>query len=85
MTSRDQLFALVTGILRSEFDIDEEQLRPDVRIRDDLDLDSIDGIDLMARLEEETGLKVSEDEYRSIRTIDDIVRVVHARLASPAA
>jgi acyl carrier protein len=79
--SQDEVRALVTGILISEFDIEEASLRPDARVRDDLDLDSLDAVDLLARLEEETGLKVNDDALAEAETLDDVIRAVHAGLA----
>lgn len=79
--TKDEVFALVTGILRSEFDVEETLLRPEALVRDQLDLDSLDAVDLVARLEEETGLKVTGDALANAKTLDDVVRIVLAGLA----
>ena len=71
--SRDEIFQAINAILTVEFGLNESQIVPTAHIVDDLDLDSIDAIDLSARLEEETGLKLEEEEFKSIRTVQDIV------------
>ena len=60
--TREQIFARVAELLAEAFDLSPEQVRLDSHLIDDLDLDSIDAIDLVVGLEEETGLDVSESE-----------------------
>ena len=79
--SREQIFARVAELLAEAFDLSPEQVRLDSHLIDDLDLDSIDAIDLVVGLEEETGLDVSESELRAIRVVGDIVELVHGKLA----
>jgi acyl carrier protein len=74
----EEVFGLVKGILASEFGVDASKLVPDAAIQEDLDLDSIDAVDLVARLEEETGLKVGDEELANVRTLADVVRVVQS-------
>jgi acyl carrier protein len=79
--TREQIFARVAELLSEAFDLSPEQVRLDSHLIDDLDLDSIDAIDLVVGLEEETGLDVSESELRTIRVVGDIVDLVHGKLA----
>lgn len=79
--TREQIFARVAELLAEAFDLSPEQVRLDSHLIDDLDLDSIDAIDLVVGLEEETGLDVSESELRAIRVVGDIVELVHGKLA----
>jgi acyl carrier protein len=66
------------------FDIDAEQIVPQARLIEDLDLDSIDAIDMVVRIQEMTGRRVAEDELRSLRTIGDIVALIQVYVSSPA-
>lgn len=79
--TREQIFSRVAELLAQSFDLSPEQVRLDSHLIDDLDLDSIDAIDLVVGLEEETGLDVSESELRAIRVVGDIVDLVHGKLA----
>ncbi len=76
--SRDEIFQAINAILTVEFGLNESQIVPTAHIVDDLDLDSIDAIDLSARLEEKTGLELEEEAFKSIRTVQDIVDCLHA-------
>lgn len=83
MKSKEQIFELLSEILVSEFDLAADQLGPASELAEDLDLDSIDAIDIAVRLEESTGVRVDEDDLKAIRTLEDVVEIVHKALASP--
>ena len=80
MQSKDQILRWVMDTLKSEFQLCDEDLHPGAHLIDDLDLDSIDAVDLAVRVEEKTGLSLSEADLKSIRTIQDIVDLIDERL-----
>ena len=80
--SRDEILLVLKAVLSEHFGLRREQIVPEAHLADDLDLDSIDWIDLAVRLEMETGQKLDEGEMTSLRTIQDVVDVVHRRLAA---
>ena len=77
MRSRDEIVERVRAALVELFEIDAGRVTPDARLYDDLEIDSIDAVDLMDRLRRETGLKISPEDFRAVRTIDDLVNAVH--------
>ena len=77
--TEQQIFARVREILVESFELDSEDIHPKAHLMDDLDLDSIDAIDLAVGLEEETGLDVSEEELLQIQVVQDIVNLIHRR------
>jgi acyl carrier protein len=66
--------------MKTEFHFRDEDLRLTTLLVDDLDLDSIDAVDLAVRVEEKTGLSLTEADLKSIRTIQDIVDLIDERL-----
>jgi len=66
------------NVLVEDFEIDAHAVVPEARIYEDLDIDSIDAIDLIVRLKEITGKKIPPDRFREVRTIGDIVNVLNA-------
>ena len=80
MQSKEEIFTWVVEILEREFDFDPEGLLLTSRLVDDLDMDSIDAIDMTVRIEEKTHLSLSEDDLKSIETIQDAVDLIHDRL-----
>lgn len=77
---RDEILDRVRAILAESFELEPEAIQLDSHLIDDLDLDSIDAIDLAVELEQETGLRVEEQELRRIRFVRDIVDLVCNRL-----
>ena len=67
------------------FELEEDELTLDANLYEDLDIDSIDAVDLIVRLKEETDLKMSPEQYKEIRTLGDIVRTLCAMLDERAA
>ena len=76
MQKYDEIYQAIREILINDFECDPEQISPDVQLFQDLDLDSIDAIDLIVRLQKMTGLKVKAEDFKQIRTLDDVVRVI---------
>ncbi|MBI5245229.1 MAG: acyl carrier protein [Elusimicrobia bacterium] len=79
MGTKEQITQKITDVFVKEFGIDREAVKPDAKLFEDLDLDSIDAIDLAVKLETETGIKLVESELRSIRTVQDVVEVIFKR------
>ena len=74
--SREELFGAIKQTLADMFELEPDSITPTAGVFEDLDLDSIDAIDLVAKLQEMTGRRVSEEEMRGVRTVDDIVGIV---------
>lgn len=81
MLSRDEIERKLRSYLESMFEIPTEQITLQARLYEDLDLDSIDAVDLMVKLQELTGRKLKVDEFKSVRSVGDVVDRVHAVLA----
>lgn len=81
--TREEILARVTAILVESFALEPERVTPTAHLVDDLDLDSIDAIDMVVRLQEETGLEVEEDELKQIRLVRDVVDLVDRKLVAP--
>lgn len=73
MMSDDELRQKVVEVLAEEFELDPADMGPDATLYDDLDLDSLDAVDMVVVLEKTFGFKLSDEErLRSIRTMDDL-------------
>ncbi|MHC4393142.1 MAG: acyl carrier protein [Planctomycetota bacterium] len=82
--SRDEITARVRDALVETFELPPEEVTLEARLYEDLDLDSIDAIDLVVKLEVSTGLKLEEDDVKQIRTVADIVDTVDRKLNATA-
>jgi len=72
----EQILAMVKSILVAEFEIEEDDITADANIYEDLDIDSIDVVDLVVRLKSETGKTINPDNFKQVRTIDDLVNAI---------
>ena len=66
----------IKDILETDFDVNAASLKPETNLFTDLDLDSIDAVDLVVRLQQETGKKVEPAEFKKLRTFGDVVAAV---------
>lgn len=80
MMTKEEVFKQIQQLLVQTFELEETQVSPEAHIYNDLDLDSFDAIDLAVNMGSETGIKLQEDDLRSIRTVSDIVEIVHQQV-----
>ncbi|HWA36715.1 MAG TPA: acyl carrier protein [Burkholderiales bacterium] len=76
-----EIFEHLKAVLTSTFEIDPARVTTDANLFADLDLDSIDAVDLAIKLQEFTGKRVKPQEFKSIRTVGDVVTTVRQLLA----
>ena len=80
MLSRDEVYTRLARYLTDMFEVPEDKIRPDARLYEDFDLDSIDALDLVVKLQELTGRRISPQEFKTVRTVGDVVDRVSALL-----
>ena len=74
---KQKIFEWIVKALSEDFDIEAERVKLESRLYEDLDIDSIDAVDLMVRLKQLTGTRITPDAFRSVRTIGDVVDAIH--------
>ena len=72
----------VNQILVDEFELDADEVVPTATLRDDLQLDSLDGMDLIVALEKEFKVRVDEKELIKLRTVGDVHEYLRQRFAA---
>ncbi len=75
------IFNEIRGALVELFELDEAAVVPSAHLYQDLELDSIDAVDLVVRLQKLTGKKIRPEEFKAVRTVQDLVDAVSALLA----
>ena len=81
-TTREEILDEVRSIFVDNFEVAEAEIVLDAQLYDDLDIDSIDAVDLMVELKKRSGRKLDPDTFKQVRTVGDIVEAVHELLAS---
>jgi acyl carrier protein len=75
--TKDAIFEQMKIILAETFELDPDAITRDALLLDDLDLDSIDAVDLIVRLQKLTGKKIDPDSFKKVRTIQDVVDAIY--------
>ena len=84
MQTRDDIFNTLRDALVELFELPPERVTPDANLYQDLEIDSIDAVDLIDHIKRQTGKKIAAEEFKAVRTVDDVVEAVY-RLVQPAA
>ena len=79
--SRDEIFNVLKDILVNDFEIEPDKIDADANLFEDLEFDSIDAVDLAVRLQEYTNKKISPDNFKEIKTVNDVVLAVEKLIA----
>ena len=77
MQSRDAVYQKIVTLLTELFEIDPEMVSEGSLLYEDLDVDSIDAVDLMVELKAYTSKKMAPDDFKSVRSVGDVVNAVH--------
>jgi len=71
--SKDELYVWVVDLLAEMFELDKSKLSLQSNLYADLDIDSIDAVDLAVKLKQMTGKRLQPEVFKTIRTIGDVV------------
>jgi acyl carrier protein len=77
MQNREEILTAIKEIMVEMFEIEEDAVTPEALLYQDLDFDSIDAVDMIVRLKEITGKSVKPEDFKTARTIGDVVEAVY--------
>lgn len=83
--SKEEILQGLKSIMGELFEVDEKNLTLETRLYEDLDLDSIDAVDLIVHLQSFTNKKFKPTEFKAVKTIGDVVEIIYAELAKELA
>jgi len=84
--SREEILAYLRETLVELFELKPEQIVPEAKLYEDLDIDSIDAVDLILKLKDLTGRKIQPQTFKHVRTVGDVIDAIESLMAqSPAA
>lgn len=81
MDTQTDIYTKVVSILEELFEIEADQVAMDSHLYQDLDIDSIDAVDLVVELKKFTGKKIKPEDFKSVRTVKDVVAEVEKLLS----
>lgn len=72
----EQILQKIQDILEELFEVDPSSVKMETKIFEELDIDSIDAVDLVIKLKELTGKKIQPEQFKNVRTIEDVVNLI---------
>lgn len=69
---KEEIIKIVNEFLIDEFELDEDQVKPDASLKDDLEIESLDFVDIAVVIEKEFGVKVKGEEMGEVKTLDNL-------------
>ena len=80
MNNREEILATIKEIMVDLFEIDGQAIKLEARLYEDLDFDSNDAVDMIVKLKEMTGKTIKPEDFKTARTIGDVVEAVYNML-----
>lgn len=74
--TENEIFEFLKNVLTDYFEIDANKITMDARLNEDLDVDSIDAIDIMSYIKKETGREIEPAQFKEVKTIRDIIDII---------
>jgi acyl carrier protein len=81
----EEIIEKVNEILVEEFEVDLDSISPEANLRETLNLDSLDYVDLVVSIESITGVKLGEADFKDIVSFEDFYHVLHAKILAKEA
>ena len=83
MITKEKIYNFLQETLVSLFEVAPEDITPTANLYEDLDIDSIDAVDLTVKLKEFTGQRIQPSDFKQVRTVQDVVDAVFELLNKP--
>ncbi len=77
--SKDEVVVKVNDFLIDEFELEEDQLVPNAKMKEDLDIESLDFVDIAVIIEKQFGLKVTSEQMVKIKKLEDLYNFILER------
>lgn len=82
--TKDDIFQRIVQILQDTFEIDPAAVSLTARLSEDLEIDSIDAVDLIVQLKPLVGRRLDPEVFKSVRTVSDVVEALHSLIGNPS-
>ena len=74
--TKEEIYPWVVDILQEMFELERSRITLDANLYTDLDIDSIDAVDLAVKLKQLTGKRLQPEVFKSVRTVEDVVKAL---------
>ena len=81
--TKDDIHQRIARIMEDTFEIDPARVTLEAKLYDDLEIDSIDAVDLIVQLKPVAGRRLEPEAFKQVRTVGDVVDALHNLLNNP--
>jgi acyl carrier protein len=81
--TKDDIHQRIAAIMEDTFEIDRGRVTLEAKLQDDLEIDSIDAVDLIVQLKPLLGRRLDPEAFKSVRTVADVVDALFGVLNNP--
>ncbi|MFC7523816.1 phosphopantetheine-binding protein [Parapedobacter sp. GCM10030251] len=78
--SRDEIIDITNSFLIDEFEVESEVIQPEADLKESLDLDSLDYVDLVVIIESNFGIKLESKDFTDVHTFNDLYDLIGSKL-----
>jgi len=82
LATKEEVYSKIKSVLMDEFEVEEDDISMKANLFTDLELDSLDAIDLMVTLDKELGIEIKTEEMQDLRTIEDVCNFVLSSISA---
>jgi len=76
--TKTELYDYIVEKLTGEFEVEESRISMDANLYEDLEIDSIDAVDLLVHIKDFTGKKIPPEQFKDVRTVGDVIDTIMA-------
>ncbi len=80
MTATDEIISKINAFLVEEFEVEPDTIRPEANLKETLNLDSLDYVDLVVVIESNFGFKVKGEDFVNIKTFQDFYDYIGSKV-----
>jgi len=78
---RNEVVRIINQFLIEEIEVEENLIKEDARLKEDLGIDSLDFVDVVVIIEREFGFKIKAEEMTSIKTLSDFYNYIYGKVS----
>lgn len=71
----------INYFLVAEFEVEEEEIKPNANLKETLELDSLDFVDLVVSIEANFGVKLTGEDFLNVHTLQDFYDLIESKIS----